>query len=131
MNPGEPISRPLGLTLLALANFVVGGAFGIIALLAFFQLVGGDAVSGSLVTVLVSGMVLATGAVASGLGYLRLSTFLGKTIGTVFGLLVVVYVIYGLAMGQPLNVVYVIMVLFGMGNTSLVNTVYKDVFSAE
>ena len=131
MKPGQPISRPLGLTLLAVANFVVGGAFGIIALMALVQLLNGADLTGTLVTILLAGLVLSTGAITSAIGYLRLSAFRGKTLGTVFGLLVVVYVAHGLVISGSANVVYVIMALIGLGNTSLVNTVYKDVFSEE
>ena len=131
MKPGQPISRPLGLTLLAVANFVVGGAFGIIALMALVQLLNGADLTGTLVTILLAGLVLSTGAITSAIGYLRLSAFRGKTLGTVFGLLVVVYVAHGLVISGSANVVYVIMALVGLGNTSLVNTVYKDVFSEE
>ena len=131
MKPGQPISRPLGLTLLAVANFVVGGACGIIALMALVQLLNGADLTGTLVTILLAGLVLSTGAITSAIGYLRLSAFRGKTLGTVFGLLVVVYVAHGLVISGSANVVYVIMALVGLGNTSLVNTVYKDVFSEE
>ena len=131
MKPGQPISRPLGLTLLAVANFVVGGAFGILALMAFFQLINGAEATGTLLTVLIAGFVLALGAIISAVGHLHLSSFRGKTLGTVFGLLVIVYVAHGLILSGSANVVFVVMALIGVGNTSLVNTVYKDVFSED
>lgn len=131
MRPSEPVSRPLGLTLLAAANFVVGGVFGILALISVMQLSNGAQATTVLITVLVAGLVLAFGAIASGIGYLRLSAFRGRTLGTVFGLLVLSYVAYGLIVSGTANAVYVVMAMVGLGNTSLVNTVYKDVFSEE
>ncbi len=131
MNPSQPVSRPLGLTLLALANFLVGGLFGILTLMALGQLLSGAEATADLLTILVAGFVLALGAIVSGLGYLRLSALYGKTIGTVFGLLIVAYVALGLIMTGRTNIVHLLMVFIGLGNTSLVNTVYRDVFSEE
>lgn len=131
MNPGQPVSRPLGLTLLAVANFVVGGLFGILTLMALGQLFSGGEATATLLTILVAGLVLTVGAVVSGLGYLRMSALYGKTLGTVFGLLLVAYVALGLIMTGRTNIVHLLMVLIGLGNTSLVNTVYRDVFSEE
>ena len=131
MNPGQPISRPMGLTILAVANFVVGVFFGIVALMSLVLLANGAEATGTLITSFIAGLVLAMGAILSALGYLRLSASRGKTLGTVFGLLVVVYVAHGLIITGSPNVVYLVMALLGIGNTSLVNTVYKDVFSEE
>tara|TARA_B100000674_G_scaffold356068_1_gene298950 strand:+ start:1406 stop:1801 length:396 start_codon:yes stop_codon:yes gene_type:complete len=131
MNPGQPISRPLGLTLLAMANIVVGVFFAIVALMTLVLLTNGADSTGTLLTSFVAGLVLSLGAIVSAFGYLRLSASRGKTLGTVFGLLVIAYVAHGLILSGTANIVYIVMALIGFGNTSLVNTLYKDVFSEE
>jgi hypothetical protein len=128
MNPGDEITRPIGLTLLALLNFVVGGLFGWIGLLALIQILHGVEASGLYWASALGGGVLAVGGIVSGVGYLRLRPFSGKTIGTVFGLLCLGYVAFGLANGKPINIFYIVMALTGVANSSLVQTLYKNEF---
>ena len=135
MKTGEEITRPIGLTCLALVNFVVGGLFGWIALFGLIQLSHGAGGSGLYWTSTIGGGILAVTGIMSGIGYLRLRPFSGKTVGTAFGLLCLGYVALGLSFGrvvidpvQPINLFYVAMALTGIVNTSLLQTLYKNEF---
>lgn len=129
MSMNEPLrSRPLGLTLLALTNFLLGGVFAWLALLALIILnTGSEEAGGYWVLVLNGGAIAFTG-ILSGVGYLRLRPLTGRSVGTFFGFLCLVYFALKLANGGGTSVFDGLMVLIGLGNIALVTTVYKKAF---
>jgi hypothetical protein len=137
--------RPGGLTALAVLNFVFGGlgALGVLALVALLAVAnkvvdeasGGEATISSApgagmiylsLALSVVGIILL---IASGVGYLKLKKFLGKTLGNVYALLSIANSIVGIAVlklgfgfGTILGLIYPVLTLI------LLNTVFKDEF---
>jgi hypothetical protein len=136
--------RPGGLTALAVLNFVFAG-LGLLALLALFALLSvvehgthaaemNDSLaknssigSGALYGLIILGLVRMAIMLAAGVGYLGQKRFLGRTLGTVYGVLALVDTALGIALvkngfgiGTLIGLVYPVLTLI------LVNTTFKD-----
>lgn len=135
--------RPGGLTALAVLNFVFGGlgALGVLALVALmgaashigseFEKAGGTVTSSGpgaflYVAILLSALSVAL-LLASGVGYIKMKRFLGRTLGTAYALLSIGSTIIQIAMlhtgfgvGTIIGLIYPALTLI------LVNTTFKD-----
>jgi hypothetical protein len=136
--------RPGGLTALAVLNFVFAG-LGLLALLALFALVaavdhGAHAAemhenleksssigAGALYGLIILGIVRMAIMLAAGVGYLGQKRFLGRTLGTVYGVLALIDTALGIALvkngfgiGTLIGLVYPVLTLI------LLNTTFKD-----
>jgi len=148
--------RPGGLTALAVINFIWGGftALGTLGLAVLIPLMGAVMdqasttmtpeqqaqmealrdISGPLFTtlILVSGVSAAL-LIASGVGYLKLKKFLGRTLGNAYGILSVIYgVTAALLLPEALGGGYTISTIIGLIypvlTLILLNTTFKEDF---
>ena len=133
--------RPGGLTALAVLNFVFGGlgALGLLAIAALLSAVdsaGGDlsAVNdvpgaGLVYVSLLLGGVSVVLMIASGIGYLGLKKFLGRTLGNTYGVLSLVSTaisVFGLGTGFGIGTI--IGLIYPVLTLILLNTTFKDDF---
>ena len=137
--------RPGGLTALAVLNFVFGGlgALGVLALVALLAVAnkvvndvsGGEASvssapgAGMIYLSLALALVGIILLIASGVGYLKLKKFLGRTLGNVYALVSIANSVVGIAIlktgfgvGTIIGLIYPVLTLI------LLNTVFKDEF---
>ena len=129
--------RPGGLTALAVLNFVFGGlgALGLIALFGMVALVsnavsaaGGEAPGvGAIYAAIALSLLGVLLLILSGIGYLGQKKFLGRTLGTVYGvvsiassIISIVMLHSGFGFGTIIGLVYPVLTLY------LVNMTYKD-----
>ena len=137
MNPEAP-STPLGLTLLAIANFFVGGMFSILAFLGFMLLVKSPAANEAAKTtvdvsdtmsLIIGGGLLGLLGITSGIGYLNRKRLIGHRLGTAFGVLGTVVVPVQLALGShDFGFIHALFLACFMVNVVLVNTTYRKSF---
>lgn len=133
--------RPGGLTALAVLNFVFGG-LAVIGLLALFALLkaadsavgelsqGKESLgAGKLYIGLAIGILSAILLIVSGIGYLGLKKFLGRTLGNAYAVVSLGSTVYGLVIlkggfgvGTIIGLVYPLLTLF------LLNTTFKEDF---
>ena len=133
--------RPGGLTALAVLNFVFGGLGAIGALLGFGALAllreavkqaeaNGAKYEGQGYTMALVGVaLLALGAfllIVSGVGYLKQKRFLGRTLGTVYGLVSLGGTILGVATGGGVGVFTIIFAVYPILTLIMVNGTFKD-----
>jgi len=132
--------RPGGLTALAVLNFVFGGLGAIGALLAFGGLslikeaasraeAAGAKVEQSLGLAYVVVLLTAVGAfllIASGVGYLKQSKFMGRTLGTVYALVSLGGTALGVINGGGIGVFTIIFSVYPVLTLIMVNTTFKD-----
>lgn len=139
----ESGSRPGGLTALAVLNFVFGGlgALGLLALVALFSLAnsasGGSvgeevakAPNAALIFVgLGVGLVNICLLITSGIGYLQQKRFLGRTLGSAYGVIALVFGIFQLvALNQGFGIGSIIGFIYPVLTLALLNTTFKDDF---
>lgn len=127
--------RPGGLTALAVLNFVFGG-IGAIALLAIWALIAAadhvsegqvtNEVSGLLYVILLIGVVNVGLMIASGIGYLGQKRVLGRTFGTIYGVLSLLNTVLSLVAGQPFGIGTIIGLVYPILTLILVNVTFKD-----
>ena len=132
--------RPGGLTALAVLNFVFGGLGAIGALLAFGGLslireaaqraeAAGAKVEQSLGLAYVVVLLTGVGAfllIASGVGYLKQSKFMGRTLGTVYALVSLGGTALGVINGGGIGVFTIIFSVYPVLTLIMVNTTFKD-----
>ena len=128
--------RPGGLTALAVLNFVFGG-FGVLGLLAIFAVLGGTVHDGERTSPLAAhgsailwldlllALVVVGLMIASGVGYLGLKRFLGRTLGNAYAIGSLVSSVVGISLAgfglmNLVGLVYPILTL------ALLNTTFKD-----
>jgi len=130
--------RPGGLTALAVLNFVFGG-LGVLGLLAAFAAVAmvskmassmgatGGSGAGVLYASIALGLVSVLLLIVSGIGYIGQKRMLGRTLGTVYGVISLANTVIGIALlhsgfgfSTIIGLVYPLLTLY------LVNVVYKD-----
>ncbi len=143
--------RPGGLTALAVINFVLAGlgVISVLGLVAFFALVGEIPTEGmdetqraqieameNLGTPMLVALVVLTGVttillLASGVGYLKMRRFLGRTLGNVYGLTAIASSVVtgtmfprelggGFGLGALIGLIYPLLTLI------LINTTFKE-----
>ncbi len=139
MSQGPTGQRPGGLTALAIINFIFGG-FASLGLLGKFALIGcvnvatGGQVNRAIPYMaliyvsLVVGLISVVLLITSGVGYLQQQRVLGKILGSVYGIVGILYALTGaigeqdFGIGDLINLVYPVLTLV------LLNTVFKDDF---
>lgn len=148
--------RPGGLTALAVINFILGGLslLGAIALAALFPLMqyaleqaGNEIPPDQLaqieamnevgaplfLTVACISFVTAVLLIASGVGYLKLKKFLGRTLGNTYAIISVVYAIVTamllpVALGGGFNIMSIVGLIYPVLTLILLNTTFKEDF---
>jgi hypothetical protein len=148
--------RPGGLTALAVINFIWGGftALGAIGLAVLIPLMGSvmDQASGQMtpeqqaqmaalrdvsgplfMTLIFISAVTAALLIASGVGYLKLKKFLGRTLGNAYGVISVVYAIAAgmllpVELGGGFNIATIIGLIYPVLTLILLNTTFKEDF---
>lgn len=134
----EDGKRPGGLTALAVLNFVFGG-LGALALLALFAVIGAVANSAQSTGVEVksspgaalawTNLLLATLTVGllitSGVGYLGLKRFLGRTMGNAYALVSLASSAIGISIGG-FGIYAMIGLVYPLLTVALINTTFKD-----
>jgi hypothetical protein len=141
----EEGKRPGGLTALAVLNFVFGGlgVLGILALVALLSLAsavvseasGGTASvssapgAGIVYLLIALSIVQVILMIVSGVGYLQLKKFLGRTLGNAYAVVSILGSVLGIALAHTgfgfstiIGLVYPILTLF------LLNVTFKDAF---
>ncbi len=142
MAPGK---RPGGLTALAVLNFVFGG-LGLIGVLALFALLSAASTafseaaaqngatvtstgpsSGLLYAVLGLSLISMALLITSGIGYLGQKRFLGRTLGTTYGVISIASSVISLALlGQGFGISNIIGLVYPLLTLILLNTTFKD-----
>ena len=137
--------RPGGLTALAVLNFVFGG-IGAIIMLFLLTLVGvGNAVTdgalaegmaqgleevgvsrGMLIIQFVFGTAGCALLIVSGVGYLKQKRVLGRTMGSLYGIVTLLATVIGLAGGQPFELSTIINLIYPVLTLILINTTFKE-----
>ena len=148
--------RPGGLTALAVINFIWGGftALGAIGLAVLIPLMGRVMdqastqmtpeqqaqmealrdISGPLfMTLILISAVTAVLLIASGVGYLKLKKFLGRSLGNAYGVISVVYAIAAamllpVALGGGFNIMTIVGLIYPVLTLILLNTTFKEDF---
>jgi hypothetical protein len=148
--------RPGGLTALAVINFIWGGftALGVLSLAVLIPFMGrvmeeastqmtpeqlaqmealGDISSPLFVTLIFVSAVTAVLLIASGVGYLKLKKFLGRTLGNAYGIVSVVYgvaaaMLLPVALGGGFNIMAIIGLIYPVLTLVLLNTTFKEDF---
>lgn len=148
--------RPGGLTALAVINFILGGLslLGAIALAALFPLMqyaleqaAGEIPPEQLaqieamnevgaplfLTVACISFVTAVLLIASGVGYLKLKKFLGRTLGNAYAIISVVYsiataMLLPAALGGGFNIMAIVGLIYPVLTLILLNTTFKEDF---
>ncbi len=137
--------RPGGLTALAVLNFVFGGLsaigiLGLVALVAVVDAATGGEVSGAaaegLVEAGVSGvnlLVLIVLSIAScvlliisGVGYIKQKRVMGRTMGSIYGILALVSTVFTLVSGGDFKLGEIIGLIYPVLTLIMVNTTFKD-----
>ena len=133
--------RPGGLTALAVLNFVFGG-LGLIFMLGFFALLkaadtavgevtkGQESLgAGKIYIAIALGGLSAILLIVSGIGYIGIKKFLGRTLGNVYAIVSLGSTAYGIAVlktgfgvGTIIGLIYPLLTLF------LLNTTFKEDF---
>jgi hypothetical protein len=130
--------RPGGLTALAVLNFIFGG-LGVIGLLALWALLSAADVAtkgevtramgsseGILWASLLLSLVSVALLIASGVGYLGQKRFLGRTLGTAYGVLSIIATVIGLVGGQEFGIGTIIGLVYPVLTLILLNSTFKD-----
>ena len=148
--------RPGGLTALAVINFIWGGitALGALGLMVLIPLMGRimdeastqmtpeqqaqmeamrDISAPLLITLIVLSVVTAVLLIASGVGYLKLKKFLGRTLGNAYGILSVVSGVCSafllpVAIGGGFNIMAIVGLIYPVLTLILLNTTFKEDF---
>ena len=149
--------RPGGLTALAVINFILGGLslLGALALAVLIPFLGSGAfeqatqnmspeetaqmealanMSGPLFIVLVGvSFVCAVLLIASGVGYLKLKQFLGRTLGNAYAIISIVYAVAAgmllpVAAGGGFNIMTIVGLIYPVLTLILLNTTFKEDF---
>jgi hypothetical protein len=136
--------RPGGLTALAVLNFVWGGLQALFLLLAFAGLAmlqagtdlansqGQTVVLPPVMTLVYLALLLWTVEVilliTSGVGYLQQKKFLGKTLGSIYGLVAIGEVILKFLGYHQFGIWSIISLVYPVLTLALLNTVFKDDF---
>ena len=134
--------RPGGLTALAVLNFVFGGfgVFGVLGALALAALAkeaislaeshGGKYEGPSAGLWYVYILFMAAGAfllITSGVGYIKQKRFLGRTLGTAYGVLSIANVVFGVVLLKTgFGMFSIIGLVYPLLTVVLVNTTFKD-----
>lgn len=137
--------RPGGLTALAVLNFVFGGlgALGILALIAVFG--AANAISdgalaeaagegmteagmdgGLLLVSICLGIASCVLLIISGVGYLKQKRVMGRTMGSLYGILAIVGTILTLVSGGDFGFGEIINLIYPVLTLIMVNTTFKD-----
>jgi len=133
--------RPGGLTALAVLNFVFGGLGAIFTLLAFAGLAviregiktaeanggkyEGQGLMIATIVVALTGLA-AFLLIASGVGYLKQKRFLGRTLGTVYGLVSLGGTVLAIATGGGIGIGTIIFSVYPVLTLIMVNGTFKD-----
>jgi hypothetical protein len=148
--------RPGGLTALAVINFIFGGIslLGAIALAALFPLMqmaldqAGDQLQPEqmaqiqamndvgaplFITVACISFVTAVLLIASGVGYLKLKKFLGRTLGNAYAVISIVYsvasaMLLPMELGGGFNIMAIVGLIYPVLTLILLNTTFKEDF---
>jgi hypothetical protein len=137
--------RPGGLTALAVLNFVFGGlsAFGLLAVFAAIAIAkkAADTVQanggtvdykGPSLTMLYVGLIISTVTtlllIISGVGYIGLKKFLGRTLGNLYGVLSLGGSILSIVTGGGLGFFVIIFMIYPLLTLILLNTTFKEDF---
>ncbi len=137
--------RPGGLTALAVLNFVFGGlgALAVLGMIALVGVVAGaaniatDGEAGELMVEagLSGGMLMVTIVlmaascallIVSGVGYLKQKRVLGRTMGTLYGILALLGTAIGIAGGQGFELATIIGLVYPVLTLILINTTFKE-----
>lgn len=129
-----PAHRPSGLVALAIANFLVGGFFMILAVLSLLwwsktsdEQAAANAAS-ALPALLTAGPVGLLG-IITGIGYLGQKRITGKMLGTIFGCVGTIAIpVLLMVRGHDFGVLHAVMLTCFAANIALVNTIFKDAF---
>ena len=139
-------TRPGGLTAMAVLNFVFGGGKALFSLLgmltmAFVQSVAGDEMEelteGQIVqediTILLIVYVVqfasAGLAIASGIGYLQMKRFLGRTLGNSYAILSLAALVVGLGVSsERFSMFTLVFAIYPVLTLILLNTTFKEDF---
>jgi len=134
MNP-DHTSRPLGLTLLAITNFAIGGIFGIYALLGLISLgvtPTGDVVApefSEVLPLIIIGSTIGLLGIISGGGCIARKRLLGRRLATAYGVVGTVSWCLLLALkGRAFVAMDAVYISAFVANAVLVNTIYKASF---
>ena len=138
-------TRPGGLTALAVLNFVFGGlaALGILALVTLLGVVNvatdgeaGEAMAqgmseaglsgGLLVITIVLSIASCALLIISGVGYLKQKRVLGRTMGTLYGILALLGTVIGIVGGGEFNFGSIIGLVYPVLTLILINTTFKE-----
>ncbi|MCH2060222.1 MAG: hypothetical protein MK183_06305 [Verrucomicrobiales bacterium] len=131
--------RPGGLTALAVLNFVFGGLgaigiFGMLALLGAADSMTGGAVmegmgeagGGNLMIILILSCLSSVLLIISGVGYIKLKRVLGRTMGSLYGILGLAGTALQLVGGEPFGIGIIIGLIYPLLTLILLNTTFKD-----
>ncbi len=137
--------RPGGLTALAVLNVVFGGlgALAVLGMIALVGVVAGaaniatDGEAGELMVEagLSGGMLMVTIVlmaascallIVSGVGYLKQKRVLGRTMGTLYGILALLGTAIGIAGGQGFELATIIGLVYPVLTLILINTTFKE-----
>ena len=127
--------RPGGLTALAVLNFVFGG-LGAIGVIGMMALVGAadammdgavmDAGGGNLMLILILSCLSSVLLIISGIGYIKLKRVLGRTMGSLYGILGLAGTALQLVGGEPFGIGIIIGLIYPLLTLILLNTTFKD-----
>lgn len=141
--------RPGGLTALAVLNFVFGG-FGALAVLGMIALVGVVAGAANIATDGEAGEAMAQGMseaglsggmlmvtivlmaascallIVSGVGYIQQKRVLGRTMGSLYGILALLGTVIGIVGGQGFELSTIIGLVYPVLTLILINTTFKE-----
>ncbi len=137
--PGAgPGHRPGGLTALAVLNFIFGG-LGLLSILGWVLMLGlfGEVAKKAMEQIPEAGIIylmillslVETGLLlASGAGYLGQKKFLGKILGSVYGIVGLVEVGLRIALAKDFGFMAIFGLIYPVLTLVLLNTVFKDDF---
>jgi hypothetical protein len=135
-----PGHRPGGLTALAVLNFIFGGLGGLGLLLLFGLMSAADSATQGEITrnipnksliyvALLLGAINVVLLITSGVGYLGQKRFLGKTLGTIYGLLALLGTGLDLALiSKTFSIGTIIGLIYPVLTLALLNTTFADDF---
>lgn len=137
--------RPGGLTALAVLNFVFGGLsaigiLGLVALVAVVDAATGGEVSGAaaeglaeagvsgvnLLVLIVLSIASCVLLIISGVGYIKQKRVMGRTMGSLYGILALVSTVFTLVSGGDFELGEIIGLIYPVLTLIMVNTTFKD-----
>jgi hypothetical protein len=139
MSGYSPSPRPGGLTALAVLNFIFGGLglLGLLALVALLGLMGNELKKATkqeipqaeiLYVLILLGVIQSTLLVVSGVGYLGQKRFLGKVMGSIYGIIGLAGTGVSIATMKQFDIGTIIGLIYPVLTLVLLNTTFKDDF---